>query len=64
MTIKKELQALNKDIKILGKTVAKILITVEKSEEGKVTKVSTKRAPSKKTPIKRKLEIQPPPTRY
>jgi len=55
MTIKKELQTLNKDIKALIKTVEKILKDLEKSEKGKVTKISTKRAPTKKPPAKKKI---------
>ena len=54
MTIKKDLQTLNKDIKALIKTVEKILKDLEKSEKGKVTKISTKRAPTKKSPAKKK----------
>jgi len=54
MTIKKDLQTLNKDIKALKKTVKNIIKAVEKSEKGKVTKVSTKRSPAKKPPAKKK----------
>lgn len=54
MTIKKELQALNNDIKTIGKTMEKILKAVEKSEKGKIAKVSTKRVAAKKTPAKKK----------
>jgi len=54
MTIKKELQALNKDIKALEKTLKKIIKDLEKSEKGKATKASTKRAPAKKAPPKKK----------
>jgi len=54
MTIKKDLQTLNKDIKALKKTVENIIKAVEKSEKGKVTKVSTKRSPAKKPPAKKK----------
>ena len=54
MTIKKELQTLNKDIKALKKTVENIIKALEKPEKGKVAKVSAKRAPSKKSPAKKK----------
>ena len=54
MTIKIELQKLNKDIKALGKTVEKISKALAKSEKGKVTKASTKRSPAKKAPAKKK----------
>ena len=55
MTIKKELQALNKDIKALEKTLKKIIKDLEKSEKGKATKASTKRVPTKKSPAKKKI---------
>ena len=54
MTIKKELQTLNKDIKALKKTVENIIKALEKPEKGKVIKVSKKRSPAKKPPAKKK----------
>jgi len=63
MTIKQDLQALNRDIKALGKNMEKLIATVEKSEKPKTGKKTTaksvkaktsKRAPVKKTPSKKK----------
>ena len=53
--LKKDLQSLQREISALGKTVEKILRAVEKSEKGKATRVSKKRAPGKKTPAKKKI---------
>ena len=54
MTIKKELTALQKDIKAIGKRLEKLIKAVEKSEEAKVTKASKAKAvkakPAKKAP--------------
>ena len=52
--LKKDLQSLQREISTLGKTVEKILKAAEKSEKGKATRVSKKRAPGKKTPAKKK----------
>jgi len=63
MTITKDLQALNRDIKALGKKMEKLIATVEKSEKPKTGKKTTakpvkaktpKRAPVKKAPSKKK----------
>jgi predicted Rossmann fold nucleotide-binding protein DprA/Smf involved in DNA uptake len=63
MTIKQDLQALNRDIKALGKNMEKLIATVEKSEKPKTGKKTTaksvkaktsKRAPVKKAPSKKK----------
>jgi predicted Rossmann fold nucleotide-binding protein DprA/Smf involved in DNA uptake len=64
MTIsKRDLQALNRDIKALGKSIDKLIAEVEKSEKPKVAKKTTakpvkakttKRAPVKKEPVKKK----------
>ena len=54
MTLKKELQTLNRDIKDLEKTLKKIIKSLEKSEKAKVTRASTKRSPRKKPPLKKK----------
>jgi hypothetical protein len=62
MTIKQDLQALNKDIQALGKTINKLIAAVEKGEKpttGKKTTAkpdkakTTKRAPVKKVPVKK-----------
>jgi hypothetical protein len=59
----KDLQALNRDIKALGKSIDKLISAVEKSEKPKVAKKTTaksvkakttKKAPSKKAPAKKK----------
>ena len=60
MTIKKELQTLNKDIKALKKTVENIIKALEKPEKGKVIKVSKKRSPAKKPPAKKKRRSKKP----
>ncbi len=53
MTIsKKDLQALNKDIKALGKTIDKLIAAVEKGEIAKVAKKTTAK-PIKAKTIKR-----------
>jgi Skp family chaperone for outer membrane proteins len=54
MTLRKELQTLNRDIKALEKTLKKIIKSLEKSEKAKATKASTKRSPRKKPPLKKK----------
>jgi hypothetical protein len=64
MTIlKKDLQALNRDIKALGKTIDKLIAAAGKSEKPKVAKKTTakpvktkttKKAPAKKAPVKKK----------
>ena len=48
--LKKDLQALNRDIKALGKKMEKLIAAVEKSEKA----TTTKRALSKKTPARKK----------
>jgi predicted Rossmann fold nucleotide-binding protein DprA/Smf involved in DNA uptake len=50
MTVKQDLQALNRDIKALERKVAKMISAVEKSEKS----TTTKKAPAKKTPVTRK----------
>ena len=56
MTIlRKDLQALNRDIKALEKKMGKLIAAVEKSEKAK----TTKRVPAKKAPVTRKTA---PPT--
>jgi predicted GIY-YIG superfamily endonuclease len=51
MTIlKKDLQALNRDIKAIEKKMVKLIAAVEKSEKAK----TTKRAPARKAPVTRK----------
>lgn len=50
MTIKKDLTALNKDIKTLGQKVDRLLKAIEKSDKIK----TTKRVPAKKAPSKKK----------
>ncbi len=59
----KDLQALNRDIKALGKSVDKLISAVEKSEKPKVAKKTTakpvkakttKKVPAKKAPAKKK----------
>ena len=69
MTIlKKDLQALNRDIKALERKMVKLIAAAEKSEKPKVAKKTTakpvkakttKRAPVKKVPVKKKTA---PPT--
>ncbi len=63
MTIKTELQCLNKDIKALGKTIDKLIAAVEKGETTKVAKKTTskpvkakttKRVSAEKAPAKRR----------
>jgi len=64
MTIlKKDLQALNREIKALGKTIDKLIAAVDKGETTKVAKKTTakpikskttKRSPAQKTPVKKK----------
>ena len=58
MTVKQDLQALNKDIKALEKKMEKLITAVEKDETTKVAKKTTakttKRAPAKKAPAKKK----------
>ena len=48
--IKKDLQALNRDIKALEKKMAKLIAAAEKSEKA----TTPKRAPSKKAPSRKK----------
>ena len=51
MTIsKKDLQALKKDIKALEKRMEKLIAAAQKNEKAK----ATKKAPAKKTPLKKK----------
>ena len=51
MTIlKKDLQALNRDIKAIEKRMEKLIAAVEKSEKAK----TTKKAPARKAPAKKK----------
>ena len=50
MTVKQDLQALNRDIQALGKKMEKLIAAVEKSEKAK----PTKRAPARKAPAKKK----------
>ena len=61
MTIKQNLQALNKDIQALGKKMERLIAAVEKGEKPKVTKKTTakpvkakttKEAPANKSPAK------------
>ena len=63
MTVKQDLQALNKDIKALEKKMEKLITAVEKDETTKVAKKTTaksikpkttKRSPAKKAPVKKK----------
>ncbi len=49
MTIKTELQGLNKDIKALGKTIDKLITAVEKGETTKVAKKTTAKPVKAKT---------------
>jgi len=52
---KKDLQALNKDIKALGKKVERLLTEFDKSKKTKSVKTkSTKKVPAKKTPVKKR----------
>ena len=48
--LKKDLQALNRDIKAIEKKMEKLIAVVEKSEKAK----TTKRAPARKAPAKKK----------
>ena len=48
--IKKDLQALNRDIKALEKKMANLIAAAEKSEKA----ITTKRAPAKKAPSRKK----------
>ena len=50
MTVKQDLQALNRDIKALGKKMDKLIAAVEKGEKVK----TTKRSPAQKAPVTRK----------
>ena len=56
--LKKDLQALNREIKALEKKMEKLITAVEKDETTKVAKKTTakttKRAPAKKAPAKKK----------
>ena len=56
--LKKDLQALNREIKALEKKVEKLIAAVGKGETSKVAKKTTakttKRAPAKKAPAKKK----------
>jgi hypothetical protein len=52
MTIAQDLKALNKNIQAIGKTLDRLLKTVEKDEKPKVT--PTKKTPAKKAPAKKK----------
>ena len=63
MTVKQDLQSLQREIKALSKTVDNLLKTAEKSEKTKVTKKptakpvkakTTKKASAKKAPAKKK----------
>ena len=58
MTIAQDLKALNKNIQVLGKTLDRLLKTVEKGEKPKAkpTKKTTaaKKVPAKKAPAKKK----------
>ncbi len=59
MTIyKKDLQALNKDIKALSRKMERLIMEFDKSRKAKVAKKpmakTTKRAPAKKAPAKRR----------
>ena len=63
MTIKQNLQALNKDIQALGKKMEKLIAAAEKSEKPKSAKKTTakpvkakttKKAPAQKAPAKKK----------
>jgi predicted Rossmann fold nucleotide-binding protein DprA/Smf involved in DNA uptake len=60
--IKKDLQALSRDIKALERKMAKLIAAVEKDETTKVAKKTTakttKRAPAQKAPL-RKRTAQP-----
>jgi hypothetical protein len=67
MTIKQDLQALNKDIQALGKKMEKLIAAVEKGETTKVAKKTTakpvkakttKRSPAQKASAKKKT-VQP-----
>ncbi len=64
MTIQQDLQALNKDIQAIGKTMDKLIAAVEKGEITKVAKKTTakpikakttKRSPAQKAPAKKKI---------
>ncbi len=56
MTIKTDLQALNKDIKALSRKMEKLIKEIDKSQKAKAankpTAKTTKRVPAKKTPVK------------
>ena len=52
MTIAQDLKALNKNIQVLGKTLDRLLKTVEKGEKPKAK--PTKKTPAKKVPAKKK----------
>jgi len=63
MTIKQDLQALNKEIQALGKTIDKLIAAVEKGETTKIAKKITakptkaktaKRPPARKAPVTKK----------
>ncbi len=63
MTVKQDLQALNRDIKALGKTVDKLIAAVKKGETTKVAKKTTakpiiakttNRSPAQKAPVIKK----------
>ncbi len=61
MTIAQDLNALNKNIQALGKTLDRLLKAVEKDEKLKAKptrKIPTKRAPAKKAPAIKKA-VQP-----
>jgi len=61
MTIAQDLNALNKNIQALGKTLDRLLKAVEKDEKLKAKptrKIPTKRAPAKKAPAIKKT-VQP-----
>ena len=52
MTIAQDLNALNKNIQALGKTLDRLLKAVEKDEKPKATPI--KKSPAKKAPVKKK----------
>ncbi len=58
MTVKQDLQALNKDIKALEKKMEKLIAAAEKDETTKVAKKTTakttKRSPAQKAPAKKR----------
>ena len=57
MTIAQDLKALNKNIQVLGKTLDRLLKTVEKGEKPKAKptkKATAAKVPAKKAPAKKK----------